>query len=203
MTAKDFQDIPSHELCFFATACCRELVPFMSPLERKKLNFAERFLDNRGTKLKFSRMKTNYGFNNLQEMSLYYLYRLIDDCLLDRSPVSRAEVVNSLTICVQTFFVQNQKTPLSEITATCWKIFQDVSRPSYKEVFDNRWFSPEVKEIAKEIHYKRNYSLIPILRDCLIDYGCDNSMILDHLVNNNNHYYGCWVITRVLNNFRF
>jgi hypothetical protein len=76
-----------------------------------------------------------------------------------------------------------------------------------REVFANpfcptllapKWLTSEVKNLAQTISDEGTFEMLPILRDCLLDAGCDSDEILSHCVSGTGHVRGCWVIDRLL-----
>jgi len=55
-----------------------------------------------------------------------------------------------------------------------------------------------VPRIAQNIYEGRRFEDVPILHDALLDAGCDNLDILDHLRSPSPHVRGCWVLDLLL-----
>lgn len=79
--------------------------------------------------------------------------------------------------------------------------------PMYREVLPNPfvplewnpdWFTSTVRDLAAHIHEKREFELMPILGDALMDAGCDHQLVLEHCRTANPHARGCWVIDAIL-----
>jgi predicted enzyme related to lactoylglutathione lyase len=61
-----------------------------------------------------------------------------------------------------------------------------------------RWNDGTVPRLAQVIYEGRRFDDLPILHDALLDAGCDNQDILDHLRSPGPHVRGCWVIDLIL-----
>jgi hypothetical protein len=57
-----------------------------------------------------------------------------------------------------------------------------------------RWNDGTVPRLAQAIYEGRRFGDMPILHDALLDAGCDDQDILDHLRSPGPHVRGCWVI---------
>jgi hypothetical protein len=61
-----------------------------------------------------------------------------------------------------------------------------------------RWNDGTVPRLAQAIYEARRFDDLPILHDALLDAGCDDQDILDHLRSPGPHVRGCWVIDLIL-----
>jgi hypothetical protein len=61
-----------------------------------------------------------------------------------------------------------------------------------------RWNDGTVLKIAHGIVDERAFGRLPILHDALIDAGCDNQHVLDHLREPGEHTTCCWVVDLLL-----
>lgn len=57
--------------------------------------------------------------------------------------------------------------------------------------------NPTLVRICKAIYTEKNFSLVGHLADALEDVKADQQVI-DHLRGQKTHYYGCWVMTKIL-----
>jgi hypothetical protein len=89
--------------------------------------------------------------------------------------------------------------------------FQDETRhvfaDAYRELFPNPfvplewnpdWFTSTVRDLAARIYERREFELMPILGDALLDAGCDHQLIQDHCRSSKPHARGCWVLDGIL-----
>lgn len=58
--------------------------------------------------------------------------------------------------------------------------------------------SPNVLAIAERIYDERDWRAMPILADALLDAGCTEASLLDHLRGPGPHARGCWVVDLIL-----
>ncbi|MCE9530060.1 MAG: hypothetical protein K8T89_02815 [Planctomycetes bacterium] len=70
--------------------------------------------------------------------------------------------------------------------------------PYHPIVFNSRWLSLDVVEIAQSIYDDRAFDRMPILADALMDAGCDNDEIIHHCRGPGSHVRGCWVLDMIL-----
>lgn len=73
-----------------------------------------------------------------------------------------------------------------------------VGNPFRPLVFDPRWRTPAVVEIAEAIDTDRTFDRMPILADALEDAACNYAEVLSHCRNDGPHVHGCWVIDELL-----
>lgn len=59
------------------------------------------------------------------------------------------------------------------------------------------WCTPLVQELATVIEDAEQYAAIPLLHDTLVDAGCVDAAILQHLREERVHVPGCWVVARL------
>jgi hypothetical protein len=60
------------------------------------------------------------------------------------------------------------------------------------------WFTSTVRDLAAHIYESRDFSVMPILGDALMDAGCDHQLIQDHCRTEKPHARGCWVVDAIL-----
>jgi hypothetical protein len=74
-------------------------------------------------------------------------------------------------------------------------VFANPFRPL---VFSACWRTPLTTALARTAYDQRDFSILPILGDALIDAGCDNEDILTHCHGPGPHSRGCWVLDALL-----
>ena len=77
-------------------------------------------------------------------------------------------------------------------------IFGNPLRPI---AIDRTWLSFKdgtVWKMAKSINAERNFDLLPVLAEALMDAGCRDPDILDHCRQSGTHVRGCWVVDLLL-----
>jgi hypothetical protein len=60
------------------------------------------------------------------------------------------------------------------------------------------WLTVEVRMMCRIIISQRQYHLVPILGDALVEAGCTDSHILEHCFDSARHFRGCWLLDAVL-----
>lgn len=60
------------------------------------------------------------------------------------------------------------------------------------------WFTSTVVSLARSMYDSRDYSLMPILADALLDAGCDHQLVQGHCRSGKPHARGCWVLDAIL-----
>lgn len=88
--------------------------------------------------------------------------------------------------------------PIEENKAQCALIRDIFGNPYHPIVFNSRWLSLDVVEIAQSIYDDRAFDRMPILADALMDAGCDNDEIIHHCRGPGSHVRGCWVLDMIL-----
>jgi hypothetical protein len=61
-------------------------------------------------------------------------------------------------------------------------------------IFDRRWLTSTVVNLATAIYAERAFDRMPILADALQDAGCDDAEILTHCQGETVHVKGCWAL---------
>jgi hypothetical protein len=78
---------------------------------------------------------------------------------------------------------------------------------AYRELFPNpfvplawqpEWFTSTVCDLAAHIYERREFHLMPILGDALMDAGCDHQLVQNHCHAAKPHARGCWVVDAIL-----
>jgi hypothetical protein len=78
-------------------------------------------------------------------------------------------------------------------------IFRDqVPNPFVPLEWNAEWFTSTVRDLASHIYTEREFDLMPVLGDALMDAGCDHGLIQDHCLANKPHARGCWVVDAIL-----
>lgn len=57
-----------------------------------------------------------------------------------------------------------------------------------------RWWSSDVRGIARAIEWDRAFERLPILGDALMDAGCENEQVIRHCQSAGPHVLGCWAL---------
>jgi hypothetical protein len=74
-------------------------------------------------------------------------------------------------------------------------IYNNPFRPG---MLEPKCVTQTIKRLAEVIYQERQFDLLPILADALIDAGCDDQDILSHCRSNGPHVRGCWVVDLIL-----
>jgi hypothetical protein len=61
-----------------------------------------------------------------------------------------------------------------------------------------RWWSQDVRALARTMENERAFARLPILGDALMDAGCDDGEVIRHCQGTAAHALGCWVIDLAL-----
>lgn len=80
------------------------------------------------------------------------------------------------------------------------RLIREVFGDPYRRpgAFPPGWRTGVVTTLAREMYRSRDFSPMPILRDALLDAGCDDEPLLDHCRHGDRHVRGCWAIERIL-----
>ena len=60
------------------------------------------------------------------------------------------------------------------------------------------WLTSDVRLLATGIYDEKAFDRMPILADCLMDEGCNDEDILNHLRGPGPHVKGCWACDLIL-----
>lgn len=77
-------------------------------------------------------------------------------------------------------------------------LLEQLGNPFRPYSFDPRWRTEPVVGLARAIDVDRAFERYPILFDALLEAGCDEEPILDHVRSTDPHAVGCWVIDLIL-----
>jgi hypothetical protein len=78
------------------------------------------------------------------------------------------------------------------------ELFGDPSRPSRIRPGAACLWTDTVRQLARVIDERQDFTLMPILADALEDAGCDDRDLLDHCRHGTTHARGCWALDLVL-----
>lgn len=73
-----------------------------------------------------------------------------------------------------------------------------VGNPFHAALLDPAWHTSNVVQFAQQIYDERQFDLMPILGDALIDAGCTKEQIIQHCHQKEGHVRGCWLIDLLL-----
>jgi hypothetical protein len=77
-------------------------------------------------------------------------------------------------------------------------ILHDVFGNPFRSVaFDRRWRTADTVGLARAIYEDQAYHLFPLLRDALMDTGCEHEQVLTH-TRRRKHVRGCWLVDWIL-----
>jgi hypothetical protein len=96
------------------------------------------------------------------------------------------------------FYLASGGLPLPVQADLCRDIFRGPFRPL---VFRNTWRTLNggtTRHLGELIYRERSFDELPFLADALIDAGCEEPEILDHLRSSGPHVRGCWVLDLVV-----
>jgi hypothetical protein len=60
------------------------------------------------------------------------------------------------------------------------------------------WLTLEVRMLCRVIVSQRQYHLLPILGDALLEAGCTDPLVLEHCYDTARHFRGCWLLDAIL-----
>ncbi len=97
--------------------------------------------------------------------------------------------------CGQEEFERTKKVERKQQTVLVRDIFGNPFRPV---AFPPFWRTNTTLMLAKQMYELRDFSLLPILGDALMDAGCEAEEIIGHCHSEGPHVRGCWVVDLVL-----
>ena len=60
------------------------------------------------------------------------------------------------------------------------------------------WLTSDVVSLARGIHASAAFDGLPVLHDALLEAGCDDPLVLEHLLTCPDHSPSCWVVEMIL-----
>lgn len=84
-----------------------------------------------------------------------------------------------------------------EVSTQCG-LLRDIVNPFRPVTLDPAWLTPNVALLAGDIYQGHAFDQLPTLANALVDAGCTNEPILDHLRSPGLHVHGCWALDLVL-----
>ena len=77
-------------------------------------------------------------------------------------------------------------------------LVRDVFNPFRRVIIDPGWLTSNVNDLARTIYEEKAFERLPILADALMDAGCANEQLLNHLRSPGPHVRGCWALDLIL-----
>ncbi len=88
--------------------------------------------------------------------------------------------------------------PGSEARRVAGLIREAVGNPFRPVEFAPEWRTSTVVELATRAYESRDFTLLPVLGDALMDAGCVDERVLAHCRGKGPHVRGCWVVDGIL-----
>jgi hypothetical protein len=79
-----------------------------------------------------------------------------------------------------------------------WLVREIFGNPFRETPFNPDWRSETVLDIAQGAYEERAFERLAVLSDALLDAGCDDGELLEHLRSEGPHFKGCWALDKVL-----
>ena len=77
-------------------------------------------------------------------------------------------------------------------------LLREVCGNPYRRPPGRRWWSTDVRDLARSIEAERGFARMPILGDALLDAGLDHDGVVRHCQGPGPHAVGCWVLDLAL-----
>lgn len=187
-------NLSRRQLQFFAVNCCEQILNSVTPEFRIGLSRSESFIDGFGDRSMIESFKTSarlyYNHSSFEWVRAVYC---VFGSVLAKDTYFIPEFSRyDESVCYYTdgaiFFCRDVSLHNKIFMDFQHTILNDLIKP-LNLIFTN---NPDVQSLADEIYQDKNWNLISILRDALIDYKFDDRFI-EHL-NEPYHRRGCWVL---------
>lgn len=170
----------------FALACHRWLMPNPSPVDQEALTAAERYADHPTEGEEWCSELTGGHFST----ETTWDNRAHATCLRWRPG----------------FYVRASGRDLvglrpEERGAICQLLRDVVGDPFAPVDFETAWLLHDeyrVPKLARAIYAEESFADLPVLADALLDAGCQNAALLEHLRAPGPHVRGCWALDRCM-----
>jgi hypothetical protein len=184
------------KLRLFAVACCRRICRYLGdPRSWEAIDRAEQYADRivSPDKLQEAAAAAWAATTPLQESAFHAAKAVAwaTDADAELAATEAADAAISATVCDP----HDPEEDHLYQTAALRCCFGNPSRPV---VADLAWRTSTVVAIAEGIYADRAFDRLPILADALMDAGCQNEDILNHLRSEGPHVRGCWVVDLLL-----
>lgn len=94
-----------------------------------------------------------------------------------------------------TLSAYRERDALAEQAAMADLVREVCGDPFRPVALDPSWLTSAVTALSNRVYDTRDFSLMPILHDALIEAGCDDADVLGHCRDSNAvHVRGCWVV---------
>ncbi|VTR98176.1 hypothetical protein [Tuwongella immobilis] len=209
----------------FACACCRENWSELSdPTSRAAVEAAERFIDDQilSEELELAwRHAARIAFQYDDERAdpamaaAYAAYSHFSPHIRGISNIwisASEEGIFEWTRACMTLFIER---PHSPRPIGSYHAQQEMRRRTYADLlrevignpfrtmkFASDWSHDSVAQLAQAYHHQPDASIPPILADALMERGCDDAELLDHLRSPGPHVKGCWAMDWILESTR-
>jgi hypothetical protein len=196
----------------FAVACARMIWSLLPDCTRQAVECAERFADGLVTRREFHLAQVNtreswmlgYGMDAYQAICYRVLYP--DSLDAARGVATSTNLAYAMSQFRELPPAVDDST---HIANTAWRdrFISTFTRAQMdiidclagqQAVIDNKCVSVAVGEIARAAYIDRNFDLMHILADALLDAGCTDEAVLDHCRSSKPHARGCWVLDSIL-----
>jgi len=87
--------------------------------------------------------------------------------------------------------------PIESVDSEAFDVVAAWHRENCLPKIDPRWITSSVVDLARVVADQKAFDRLPILADALMDAGCDNEEIIEHL-NYERHVRACWVVEMLL-----
>jgi hypothetical protein len=187
-----------------ACACCRRIWHLLpDPRSRSAVEVAERFADDRATRLELARARVR-AFEAVKGRSgpdwgaywttsvkaagpIWNVFAAAS--VVDREIVRRTEAEYHADLAGE--FLRQ--------VALVYDVIGNPFRLSRLDPHCLAWDRGLVRHLAEGIYEDRAFERMPVLGDALEDAGCSDQNILDHCRSGSEHVRGCWVLDLLLN----
>jgi hypothetical protein len=171
----------ARKLRLFAVACSRRAWPRIDDLGRAAVELAERFADGRAgaEQLRAARLACKGSGGQ----SSWYA------AVTDPAIAARNAALSAL---------DGAACPDRERPAQADLLRDIFGNPVRPVSLDPSWRTETAVALATRMYESRDFSLMPIMGDALVDAGCEEESILNHCRWSGPHVRGCFVVDLVL-----
>jgi hypothetical protein len=184
----------------FSCACCRRLWDFLPEDSREAVEIAERFADDRASRLELDKAHARAGAAVLSlprvwsydVLQLRYATAAAAECCLRAAVtipgaiaialtvVNAVELAAAVAVPAVEFAHARVNTRAAELEAQADLVREIFDSPLRLPRFDPAWRTDTAVAIARQMYALRDFSGMPILADALQDAGCESEAVLNH-----------------------
>lgn len=195
--------VSERKLRLFAVACCRRVWHLLyDGRSRRIVEAGERYADGEGVVERLTGLQTeavkaafHAGVDGTEDNDDKWYAAAEAAASVARPYLSLSEVASRAASYATNAQHPEQEAERAAQADVLRCVFGNVFHPT---TFTPSWRTDTVVALAAQMYVTRDFSIMPVLADALMDAGCCDEVVLEHCRVTTGHHRGCWVVDMVL-----